>query len=109
MPTRPPRLCNKCRRPAPSGRRCICTPAWTGTNRYTGSGSTRRWRNLRAAKLKDQPICEHPGCSALASEVDHIEPVGTGGDRYDWTNLQSLCHTHHAEKTAAEALAARKG
>ncbi|WP_280393203.1 HNH endonuclease [Nocardia wallacei] len=107
MPHRPLRVCSHCRRAVPSGRRCPCRPAWLGTNGYTGSGSTRRWRNLREAKLKDQPVCEHRGCAALASEVDHIEPVGAGGDRYDWANLQSLCHAHHAEKTAAEARAAR--
>ncbi|MFD3431145.1 HNH endonuclease [Nocardia fluminea] len=108
MPTRPPRVCNKCRRPAPSNQRCPCTPAWSGRNGYTGSGSTRRWRTIRAAKLEEQPICEANGCRALAVEVDHITPVGANGDRYDWANLQSLCHPHHQAKTSAEAAAARR-
>ena len=107
MPARPPRVCNRCRKPAPSGRRCPCTPAWQGRSKYTGSGSTRRWRALRDAKLQADPICEHPGCPALAVEVDHIVNVGSGGTRYDWANLQSLCRAHHDEKTAGESRRAR--
>ncbi|MEU0871638.1 HNH endonuclease [Nocardia brasiliensis] len=107
MPTKPPRVCNRCRKPAPSGRRCPCTPAWSGRNGYTGSGSTRRWRTLRDTKLHTDPLCEARGCTALADEVDHIEPVGAGGDRYDWENLQSLCHPCHQAKTAREAATAR--
>ncbi|WP_425301263.1 HNH endonuclease [Nocardia wallacei] len=39
----------------------------------------------------------------MAVEVDHIVNVGSGGDRYDWANLQSLCRICHAAKTASEA------
>ncbi len=103
MPHRPPRVCNRCRRSVPAGARCSCRPAWSGRNGYTGSGSTRRWRKLRAAKLAADPMCEARGCRALAVEVDHIVNVGSGGDRYDWANLQSLCRICHAAKTASEA------
>nr|WP_231390359.1 HNH endonuclease signature motif containing protein [Nocardia sp. CNY236] len=92
----------------PSGQRCLCLPAWSGRNGYTGSGSTRRWRTLREAKLNDGDLCESLGCVALGTEVDHIIPVGAGGDRYDWDNLQLLCHSCHQAKTAAEARAARR-
>ncbi len=109
MPARPPRLCNRCRKPAMAGQRCPCSPAWVGHNGYTGSGSTRRWRTLRAAKLAADPICERPACRALAVEVDHITPVSSDGDRYDWANLASLCSPCHLAKTLAEALAARRG
>ncbi|MET9286490.1 HNH endonuclease [Nocardia beijingensis] len=52
-------------------------------------------------------MCEAPGCTRLADEVDHIESVGAGGERYDPANLQSLCHDCHQAKTAAEAKAAQ--
>lgn len=105
MPMRPPRVCSRCRKTV-SGR-CPCTPAWSSqTNRYSGSGSTRRWRRVRADKLAADPVCERPGCHHLA-EVDHITPVSRGGDRYDPANLQSLCHTHHLEKTLTEAREAK--
>ncbi|WP_282777443.1 MULTISPECIES: HNH endonuclease signature motif containing protein [unclassified Nocardia] len=72
-----------------------------------GSGSTRRWRTLREAKLATDPICERPGCVALADEVYHIEPVGAGGERYDWANLQSLWRPCHLTKSLDESRAAR--
>lgn len=108
MPVRPPRVCNKCRKTVPARQRCPCTPAWNSNrNDYTGSGSTRRWRTTRAAKLDADPLCEWRRCRRLATEVDHIKPVSQGGDRYDWANLQSLCHPHHELKTLLEAAAAR--
>ncbi|BAD54879.1 hypothetical protein NFA_370 [Nocardia farcinica IFM 10152] len=105
MPTRPPRVCPKCRQQAPSGQRCPCTPAWSGS--AWGGGSTRRWRSMRASKLKADPICQAPGCRALAVEVDHVTPLARGGARYDWSNLQSLCHDCHTAKTAQDARAGR--
>ncbi|WP_084211107.1 HNH endonuclease signature motif containing protein [Pseudonocardia acaciae] len=112
MPTRPPRVCPRCRRPV-SGRCPTCQPSPSGwaarPSKAWINGSTRRWRRLRAAKLADQPLCEQ--CGALAHEVDHITSLGEGGDRYDWTNLQSLCTPCHQAKTLAEsarALAARR-
>lgn len=109
MPSRTPRVCNRCRRAIPAQGRCTCLPAkqWQGRNGYTGTGSTRRWRTLRASKLHANPICEESGCKRLATEVDHIVRVGAGGQRYAWSNLQSLCTPHHKAKTQAEATAAR--
>jgi 5-methylcytosine-specific restriction protein A len=106
MPTRPPRVCNKCRQPAPAGSRCPCTPAWSGNRAWSG-GSTRKWRTLRESKLRTDPICEEPACRALATEVDHIVPLSQGGERYDWANLASLCAAHHEVRTLAQARAAR--
>lgn len=84
MPSRTPRVCNRCRRAIPAQGRCTCLPAkqWQGRNGYTGTGSTRRWRTLRAHKLHANPICEAAGCRRLATEVDHIINVGAGGQRW---------------------------
>lgn len=52
-------------------------------------------------------MCEAPGCTRLATEVDHVQALAGGGERYDPNNLQSLCHPCHEAKTKAEAAAAR--
>jgi 5-methylcytosine-specific restriction protein A len=60
-----------------------------------------------AAALKsyrrDNPYCQWPGCPRLADQTDHIVPLAEGGDRYNRTNLQSLCTPHHKTKTVADA------
>lgn len=43
-------------------------------------------------------------CGDPANQVDHIVP----GDDHDDSNLQALCRWHHARKSSAEGLAARK-
>lgn len=101
MPTAPPRVCNRCKAPAPKGRPCSCMPTtWTSSRRHARG---RRWVTLRAAKLRSQPYCQHPNCHHLADEVDHITPISEGGDEWNWTNLASLCRPHHREKTRREA------
>jgi 5-methylcytosine-specific restriction protein A len=62
---------------------------------------------LRAAYLAENPLCEHcaaQGRVTAAAEVDHIKPFHAVEDplRLDWSNLQSLCKTHHSQKTASE-------
>src|SRR4051794_39998622 len=100
MPTRPPRICPRCRALI-SARRCpSCSPAWSTSTR---GGSTRRWRLLRQYVFAEQQgICAVLGCTQLCVELDHI--VGTargGGD--ERSNVQGLCVEHHAEKTQREA------
>jgi len=101
MPTSPPRVCNRCKGPAAKGKPCQCRPAFEGSTHP--SSNDRRWQGLRKAKLQANPICEHTGCRRIAVEPDHITPLAEGGDRYDWRNLQSLCRTHHDQKTTADA------
>jgi 5-methylcytosine-specific restriction endonuclease McrA len=31
--------------------------------------------------------------------VDHIIPLKDGGEPFSFSNLQSLCHMHHGQKT----------
>lgn len=69
------------------------------------------WPARVAAVLKrDQscrwPISAIPGdlCGSVERlEVDHIN----GATNHDLTNLQALCHRHHALKTGREAAEAR--
>jgi 5-methylcytosine-specific restriction protein A len=95
-----PRICNRCHAVVPARTRCPCRRPWQGS---TNPGSTSRWRELRAAKLRASPICEHEGCRLLATEIDHIIPLSAGGDRWDWSNLSALCHQHHADKTVIDS------
>jgi 5-methylcytosine-specific restriction protein A len=100
MPTAPPRTCARCRAPIPKGTRCPCRPAWQGS---THPGGTRRSQQARAQQLRDHPMCQTPGCPRLATDVDHITPLAEGGNRFDRSNLQSLCDQHHKQKTNTDA------
>ena len=63
---------------------------------------------MRKRKLRETPICEWPGCRLLAIEVDHDIPLAEGGSRWWFGNLVSLCHDHHVEKTAQDALRGKR-
>jgi 5-methylcytosine-specific restriction protein A len=103
VPYQPPRAC-RCGATVPHGQRCVnCYPPWSNQPESWTSGSTRRWRVLRAAKLAVNALCQQPGCWHLAEEVDHIVPLSRGGERWAWSNLQSLCAPHHRQKTQREA------
>lgn len=99
MPTAPPRVCNRCKRPTGQGR-CPCIKPWEGSTR-SGTNNAA-WKKLRAAKLRTNPICEHFGCIRPAEQVDHIKPRAEGGTDA-WDNLRSLCVPHHQQKTSADA------
>jgi 5-methylcytosine-specific restriction protein A len=75
-------------------------------NRPTSNerGYDRAWQRLRAWKLREEPLCRHcrkRGRITPATQVDHILPLRRGGTN-DTSNLQSLCHSCHSRKTAAE-------
>lgn len=64
------------------------------------------WKKTRRAKLADDPNCEeHLKMSrvVIAEMVDHITPISQGGDKFDRSNLQSLCNHCHAVKRAKES------
>ena len=65
---------------------------------------TETWRVLRNMQLAKEPwccACARLGLRTPATDVDHIVD-----HRGDWSlfsdpgNLQSLCHSHHSQKTA---------
>lgn len=60
-------------------------------------GYGRKWQKVRDAYLQEHPYCVV--CGAIATDVDHIVPRRRGGTD-DWSNLQSMCHSHHSQKTA---------
>lgn len=56
--------------------------------------TTRAWRNLRPRIFeRDGGICQVglPGCTKMATQVDHIHPIVYGGAPYDETNLRASC------------------
>lgn len=66
-------------------------------------GYDARWSRTRAKKLKATPLCEWPGCTKPATDVDHIDGQGPNSPHgHDQANLQSLCHPHHSTKTATQ-------
>lgn len=80
---------------------------------------SREWAALRRRYITAHPLCED--ClqrgiyDAVAVEVHHVKPVGTGRTwaekcalAFDEHNLRALCHDCHvrAHKTERHALAA---
>lgn len=67
-----------------------------------------RWRALRAAVLREQPLCgacERAGALTAARVVDHVVPIKDGGERFARANLQTLCVPCHNRKSAKERAA----
>ena len=61
----------------------------------------RRWAWVRRKLLKrDNWRCRE--CGRYGNEVDHIQPLHTGGDPWAESNLQCLCRRCHIAKTRAE-------
>jgi 5-methylcytosine-specific restriction protein A len=64
------------------------------------------WGSIRKKVLRrDANLCQVPGCSAHATEVDHIIPRHQGGTD-ELTNLRAMCSDHHRTKSEQERLAA---
>lgn len=58
------------------------------------------WTTIRRQALeRDYYRCQHQGCGAKATDVDHIK----GNTNHNSNNLQSLCSYHHRVKTSSEA------
>ena len=67
-------------------------------------GYGRAWQRTRLTILAGSPLCVvclAAGIEKTATDVDHITPKARGG-RDEFSNLQSLCHECHSEKTARE-------
>ena len=87
------------------------------------SEDSRRWRrwyslpvwtdDLRPEQLAREPFCREcaaHGLRVYATDVDHVVPHdGDWSTFIDPENLQSLCHSCHGRKTAAESRAKARG
>ena len=63
------------------------------------------WRKLRAWYIRNNPSCERCleiGIVVDGKYVDHIEPINPGGAKLDQSNLQTLCTSCNARKTARD-------
>ena len=66
---------------------------------------SRAWRRRRREHLLAEPLCRV--CGIVGEEVDHIIPIKLGGDKWDESNLQTLCNRHHQQKRQRESLQLR--
>lgn len=81
-----------------------------GFDAQTGFYQSRQWRVVRAAFLRENPLCAAcagRGGLVPAKVVDHVVPIKDGGARYEATNLQALCISCHNRKTARESAGRR--
>jgi len=105
MPTKPKSLCQRCRKAE-----CDCRPAAEFSRKSAAlRGYGWWWRNESKTGMADRFIAQNPLCAECERQglvvagyaVDHIAPH-RGDDRLkkDWNNLQTLCQSCHATKTA---------
>jgi len=67
--------------------------------------NSARWRKIRARQLVKAPLCAEcmkHGVFTMATDVDHIRPHRGDVVLFFRGPFQSLCHSCHAKKTAAE-------
>ena len=63
------------------------------------------WRKFSKIYKDKHPLCvmcESQGEVRIADVTDHIIRLKDGGLPYDEANLQSLCHSHHNQKSINE-------
>lgn len=75
--------------------------AWQNPSANTRTLTGRQRTTIRARQLRREPACRVCG-STEDLEVDHIIPVASAGAALSDENLQTLCGTHHREKSALE-------
>ena len=102
MPTSSARLCPRCRAIV-KGQCPRCSVGWNDRKpKSWAKGGDSRWRKLRTVYLRTHPLCQWPGCTALADTVDHKDGTDYETQRYEWKQLRSLCTPHHRERTTAQ-------
>jgi 5-methylcytosine-specific restriction enzyme A len=66
-------------------------------------GYGTRWQRTRRTYLRGHPVCDAPGCTAPATEIDHVDGLGPNGPRgHDPANLRAYCKSHHSQRTARD-------
>lgn len=107
--------CSQPRCPARAVYRGKCPDHSRERERERGSAAARgygyRWSKVRAHHLRHEPLCRtclREGRTTAGQEVDHIIPKSDGGaDECRCPDLaacplQTLCASHHSQKTARE-------
>ena len=75
--------------------------AWQNKSHRNRVLDPAKWQRVAAAHLAREPACR--ACrSAYRVQVDHITELADGGAMYDEENLQTLCETHHIQKSREE-------
>lgn len=67
-----------------------------------------RWVKVRRLVLQRDPICVrcyNAGVTIPSTVADHIIPINQGGPVWEMDNLQGMCNTCHAVKSAREGKA----
>jgi 5-methylcytosine-specific restriction protein A len=60
-------------------------------------GYDAHWRKFREWLLRRRVMCEaSTGCNRPGVELHHIVRIQYGGDKYDESNIQVLCKSHHS-------------
>lgn len=68
--------------------------------------NSRAWRRESRRFRIEFPLCAEcliEGLTMPGDCVDHIDPIESGGSKWDWDNFQTLCNRHHAIKSGREA------
>ena len=73
---------------------------WANENRGTAKerGYDSAWREVRALKLSQDPLCEeclYEGRTTAAVLVHHVVAISEGGATLEMTNLRSVCRRCH--------------
>lgn len=73
--------------------------------------SSPEWVEMRdRVRREAKGRCQRQGCQSRGFIVDHIVEIRDGGAKLDRANLELLCSSHHALKTAqARARRTREG
>ena len=87
---------------------CVCPPKESHQgfkkNNYNLYNS-RKWRTFSHKLRKDNPLCKiclDEGRTTPSSMVDHKRSINSGGSIWDVNNLQCLCSSCHAKKSAKD-------
>jgi 5-methylcytosine-specific restriction protein A len=112
MPTAAPHRCPRCKKLV-RGKCPTCSPAWSRKPAsWKRGGSTRRWRGVRAERLRIEPLCRFCGVAAtIADHLDGTDYDDDSGHGRSWLNLdmtRSLCGRCHGTRTSEQGQQARR-
>ena len=103
---KPKRICQICRKVKRDDcERCKPKPFANISHENQSFYSSTCWRKRRYGYLAKFPLCKmclDKGRTTAGKYVDHITPIRQGGDKFDYSNLQTLCTSCHASKSSKD-------